>query len=437
MPPNPHAAREFAVEIVRRLRASGHEAVWAGGCVRDQLLGMQPKDYDVATSATPDEVRELFGRRRTLAIGASFGVIAVLGPRGAGQVEVATFRSDAGYSDGRHPDSVTFSTAEHDAQRRDFTINGLFFDPMTEDTIDYVGGVDDLRRGVVRAIGDPFARIAEDKLRMLRAVRFAATFDFALDADTLSAVQQQAHELVIVSAERIAAELRRMLTHRHRRRAVELLRVSGLLEIVLPEAERLYEFTQAGRGEDAWRRTLELLDALRDPTFSTSLAALLREICQPDDAVGEDVPNDGGRGCAETICNRLRLSNEEKEGAVWMLTQHEAIRRAHQSPWPVIQRLLIERRIEELLALCEALARVDGEFADGVDFCRGKLSLPAEQFDPPALISGDDLKQLGIPPGAIYRRVLDAVRDAQLEQNVATRDDALALARRIHHSLDS
>ena len=175
------AQREFALEIVEQLRAAGFEALWAGGCVRDQLLGLAPKDYDVATSATPDEIRDLFGRRRTLAIGASFGVITVLGPRAAGQIEVATFRTDAAYSDGRHPDSVTFTTAEHDAARRDFTINGLFFDPVAEAVVDYVNGRDDLERKTIRAIGDPAARIAEDKLRMLRAVRFAATFDFHIE----------------------------------------------------------------------------------------------------------------------------------------------------------------------------------------------------------------------------------------------------------------
>src|SRR5687768_15104483 len=191
---------EFALDVVRRLRAAGFEALFAGGCVRDQILGIPPKDYDVATSALPEQIQDVFGRRKTLAIGASFGVITVIGPKGAGQIDVATFRRDAAYSDGRHPDSVSFTTAEQDALRRDFTINGLFFDPVNSEVIDYVGGQEDLRRGVVRAIGDPRQRIAEDKLRMLRAVRFAARFDFAIDAATLTAIQQQARELVIVSA---------------------------------------------------------------------------------------------------------------------------------------------------------------------------------------------------------------------------------------------
>src|SRR6185436_14620848 len=197
-PPDPQLAREFAVEVVRRLRDSGHQALWAGGCVRDQLMGQTPKDYDVATDAVPDRIRETFGKRRTLPIGAAFGVITALGPRGAGQIDVATFRRDAAYSDGRHPDAVTFSDAEHDAQRRDFTINGLFYDPLIGQVTDFVGGQEDLNRRVIRAIGDPLARIAEDKLRMLRAVRFAARFNFLLEEQTLAAIRQQAHELIIV-----------------------------------------------------------------------------------------------------------------------------------------------------------------------------------------------------------------------------------------------
>ncbi|MGH7200793.1 MAG: CCA tRNA nucleotidyltransferase, partial [Planctomycetaceae bacterium] len=200
---------EFALEVVRRLREAGHQALWAGGCVRDLLLGREPQDYDVATDAVPETVRDLFGRRRTLAVGASFGVIIVRGPQS--EVEVATFRTDLGYSDGRRPDAVAFSTPQEDAQRRDFTINGMFYDPIAERIIDYVGGEEDLKRRIIRAIGRPEDRMAEDKLRMLRAVRFAARFDFAIDPATLTAIQQQARELVIVSAERIAAEMRHIL----------------------------------------------------------------------------------------------------------------------------------------------------------------------------------------------------------------------------------
>ena len=260
--PQPSAQRDFALEIVQQLRAAGFEALWAGGCVRDQLLGIEPKDYDVATSATPDEIRDLFGRRRTLAIGASFGVITVLGPRAAGQIEVATFRTDAAYSDGRHPDSVTFTTAENDAARRDFTINGLFFDPVAGEVVDYVGGRDDLERKIIRAIGDPAARIAEDKLRMLRAVRFAATFDFTIDPQTLAAIQHSAAEVTTVSPERIGMEIRRMLVDKSRVVALDLLRDTNLLTHVLPEVAQLEP--------PAWQDTSRVLAALQDPALCHS-----------------------------------------------------------------------------------------------------------------------------------------------------------------------
>jgi tRNA nucleotidyltransferase/poly(A) polymerase len=190
----PQEQRRFAVEVVRKLRNAGFEAFWAGGCVRDKLLGRTPKDYDVATNATPPQIRELFGRRRTLAIGAAFGVITVIGPKSAGMIEVATFREDAAYSDGRHPDHVTFSSAREDAARRDFTINGLFYDPLDDRVIDFVGGQEDLALRRIRAIGNPRERIAEDKLRLLRAVRFSATFDFALEEGTRAAIREMADQ---------------------------------------------------------------------------------------------------------------------------------------------------------------------------------------------------------------------------------------------------
>src|SRR5438876_3851021 len=309
---DPKQARDFAVDVVRRLRESGHQALWAGGCVRDQLMGQMPKDYDVATDALPDRIREVFGKRRTLPIGAAFGVITVLGPKGAGQIDVATFRRDAGYSDGRHPDAVSFSDAEHDAQRRDFTINGLFFDPLDDRVIDFVGGQDDLAQGVVRSIGDPLARIAEDKLRMLRAVRFAARFDFALEDQTLAAIKQQARELVIVSAERVAAELRMIFTNSNRARGLELLVETGLLEVVLPEIAPLLQ------SRDQWSRTIEVLRALHAPTFSMALAALLREV-QAFDAF---------RNVPQTVFERWKLSTDELVGVEKLLAHEPLIRSA-------------------------------------------------------------------------------------------------------------
>ena len=228
--------REFAVSVVRRLREAGHEALWAGGCVRDELLGLVPGDYDVATSARPEEVSGLF--RRTVAVGVSFGVVQVLGPRteaGPLSVEVATFRADAGYSDGRHPDAVVFSSAREDALRRDFTINGMFFDPLENQLIDYVGGQEDLNKKLLRAIGDPAVRFAEDKLRLLRAARIATRFDLTIEARTAAAIRSMAGQILVVSAERIADELRKLLVSPHRARGVNLLLELGLAAAILPE----------------------------------------------------------------------------------------------------------------------------------------------------------------------------------------------------------
>src|SRR3954469_11160504 len=265
----PHAnrQREFALEIAQKLRAAGFESLWAGGCVRDELLGLTPKDYDVATSATPDQIRDLFGHRRTLPIGAAFGVVTVLGPRAAGQIEVATFRTDAAYSDGRHPDSVSFTTAEHDAQRRDFTINGLFYDPIAKKVVDYVNGQEDLQRRTIRAIGDPRLRLSEDKLRMLRAVRFAAAFNFQIEPETLHAIQEMAPQITTVSPERVGAELRRMLLDPNRATALELVRQTNLLPHVLRALAKL--------SDEQFIETKRLLHALKHPSLATAFAALL------------------------------------------------------------------------------------------------------------------------------------------------------------------
>lgn len=415
------AARQFAIEVVARLREAGYQALWAGGCVRDQLLGIEPKDYDVATSAEPEQIRDLFGRRRTLAIGQSFGVITVLGPKEVGQLDVATFRRDMGYSDGRHPDSVSFTSAEEDAKRRDFTINGLFFDPLENRVLDYVGGQEDLRQGIVRAIGDPEQRIAEDKLRMLRAVRFAARFSFAIEEATLAAIQRHSGEMVVVSAERIAAEMRSILTHSSRVCGVSLLGAVHLLEIVLPESAML-----GLAGAAPWRRTVNILHRLQTPTFAMALAALVREIVLTDSGPQLSL--------ATTIVERWKLTNQETSRVLKLLAEESVILRAKAIPWPQLQRILIAPRIDELLGYAEAVAAVVDQTTEAVEHCRAKLALPADELNPPPLITGENLKKAGIRPGPAYKDILDAVRDAQLEKRLATKDEALALAKRLHES---
>lgn len=421
---DPEKQRAFAVDVVRQLREAGYEAYWAGGCVRDQLLGHRPKDYDVATAARPEQIQALFGHRKTVAVGAAFGVIAVIGPRGAGQIEAATFRRDATYSDGRHPDAVEYSTAEADAQRRDFTVNGMFFDPLEDRVIDYVGGQDDLARGILRAIGDARARFTEDKLRLLRAVRFAANLDFTLDSATREALEVMAPQVTVVSIERIAAELRAMLVHAGRVRSTILLRETGLLEAVLPEVavvdtavvETGDALTATGRkADEAWVRALEVLSTLHEPTFPLALAGLLHPFVDPSGV--------------DALARRWKLSNADRQRTVWLVEHHTALLGARHAPWSKLQRLLVSQGSAELVTLSEAIAQAAGQDGADIEHCRQRLALPADELDPPPLVTGDDLIRLGVPRGKQYPRLLDAVRDAQLDGQITTHEEAVALVR--------
>lgn len=401
--------RDFAAEVVERLKVAGYQALWAGGCVRDFLLGRVPKDYDVATDARPEEVRQLFGHRRTLAVGASFGVIVVRGPRGVENVEVATFRTEGPYLDGRRPESVAFATPEEDAKRRDFTINGMFFDPIEQKVLDYVGGEHDLGAGLIRAIGDPHDRMSEDKLRMLRAVRFAATLDFDLDQTTADAVREMASQLIVVSAERITQELSRMLTNEHRARGMRLIEDVGLRGIIFPELE------DAASVE--WERTLHMLQLLQNPSLELAMAVLWHSIPRQDNA-------------AEVACElgkRLRMSNQEIEHITWLLGHQRALDEASQMPLCQLKRLLAHPQIEDLLKLM----RVERLTTDGdlgpVIFCESYLrKTPMEEINPPPLASGADLIALGLKPGPQFKELLEAVRDAQLNGEIQTHADAMA-----------
>jgi hypothetical protein len=327
-------------------------------------------------------------------------------PGSRGQIEVATFRTDSAYSDGRHPDSVHFTTAENDAARRDFTINGLFFDPVAGEVVDYVGGRADLERKLVRAIGDPRLRLAEDKLRMLRAVRFAATFGFTIEPETLRAIQEMAPSVHTVSAERIGMEIRRMLVGPNRAVAMDLLRETRLLPEVLPEVAKLVP----GAAEE----TRRVLAELRSPTLPLALAALVWQYCDPQ------VPGHIGR--------RLRFTTREHERAAWLLAHIDVSRNALNAPWPQLQRVLVHDGAAELVALHEAIA---GPADAALIFCRDRLAWPADKLDPKPLLDGTDLIAHGLAPSPEFTRLLEAVRDAQLNGEVATTDEALGLVQRI------
>lgn len=404
---DPTAAREFAFEVVARLRRAGHEAFWAGGCVRDELLGRTPADYDVATSAKPEEVRNLFGRRRTLAVGAVFGVITVLGPRPAGQVEVATFRADAPYVDGRHPAGVTFCSAREDALRRDFTINGLFFDPLKSRVIDYVGGQQDLSEGVIRAIGVAAMRFEEDHLRILRAIRFSAGFGFPLEHDTRRAVEEMSHLVDLVSPERVAAELRTMFSKPGRGRAISLLIETGLIGPVF------HEFHQ--HNASFWNASSAIIDALDEPCLPLVLAIF----CQQDAAAGT------------RLADRLRLSNHERKLIDWLIAADAAITKAtsvgslSEQPWSTLQPWLGHASRFQLADLWRAVAATTGQGSEAAHWISSQVAKPLAELDPPELLSGHDLLALGVPAGPDIGTMLRKLRSLQLDDTISSREEAV------------
>jgi poly(A) polymerase len=402
--------RDFALDVVRKLQDAGFQALWAGGCVRDELLGLTPADYDVATNARPEQLRPLFRRRNE--IGASFGVVQVIGPRDdAGEwttVEVATFRSDVSYSDGRRPDAVVFSSPEEDAKRRDFTINGMFFDPVKKQLIDFVGGRADLEAKVLRAIGDPAARFTEDKLRILRGVRIAARFDLSVDPATLAAAKAMAREIRVVSPERIAEELRKLLAHPNRARGVQLLREFNLVEPILPEL-----VADDSRRWDEGARVVEQLPPAA--SFPLAFAALLHALDKPT---------------VEDIADRLRLSGAEKTRTAWLVEHQRSLDDAPTLPLSKLKTLLVQPGIEGLLALHRARALASGSSLAGVEFCEAILrGTPPDVLNPPPLLTGEDLIAMGLKPGPEFKRILDGVREAQLEGRVKTKEEAIELAR--------
>jgi poly(A) polymerase len=441
--------RDFAVRVVQRLRDAGYQALWAGGCVRDELLGLVPKDYDVATDACPEQVRRLF--RRTVAVGMSFGVVEVLGPyqkegpageAGPLKIQVATFRSDVSYSDGRHPDEVVFASPQEDAQRRDFTINGMFFDPLDNRLIDYVGGQADLQARVLRAIGDPVKRFTEDKLRMLRAVRMATRFQLAIDPATADAIRAMAAQIGVVSAERVAEEMRKLLVDPQRARGVNLWLDLGLIETVLPELLPMKGLPQGPPGaptSDLWDHVVRVLDLLGPaPSFPLAFAALLHDVGKPR-TVGRTPDRytfyyheHVGRRLATDICLRLKLSNDERERIEWLVEKHQFLCDVHAMRTSKLKVTLNHPGIHELLALHRADALASGRSTEHVDYCDKLLrEWTTIDLNPPPLLTGHDLTRLGLEPGPRFKRLLDAVREAQLEGTITTPKQALELVERL------
>jgi poly(A) polymerase len=444
--------KDFATSIVQTLRQQGLQAYLVGGCVRDLLLQREPKDYDVATNATPQQVMGIFPE--TYAVGAQFGVVLVPAPDSdvastgaevtskSDAVEVATFRSDIGYSDGRHPDEVRFSRdPQEDVARRDFTINGMLLDPVSGEVLDFVGGRSDLQAGIIRTIGDPEQRFAEDKLRMLRAVRFAARFEYTIETSTFAAMQKLAAQIEVVSRERIRDELTRMLTEGRARRAFLLLDASGLLDHILPDISAMKgvqqppEFHPEG---DVFVHTLLLLDNLPNPCALTlAWGALLHDVGKPPtfrvapDRIRFDGHVEVGVKMAEKICRDLRFSNDETEQILALVDNHMRFGHATRMKESTLKRFLRMPAFDEHLALHRADCLASHRNLGTYEFIQQKRAeIPAEKMRPVPLVTGDDLIAAGHLPGPRFREILTAVEDAQLEGRLPSRDAALEFVRR-------
>lgn len=402
--------RKFAREVVQKLVEAGHQALWAGGCVRDEILGLTPADYDVATSARPEEVRKLFPK--TISVGASFGVIEIIGPRLGGEkpimIQVATFRADTGYSDGRRPDSVRFCDAREDALRRDFTINGMFYDPIHGQLVDYVDGKSDLENKILRAIGNPTERFAEDRLRMLRAVRLTARFDLKMDTATNAAIKQHAKAIHAVSAERIADELHKICLHPSREHGIRLFVESGLSSEIIPElALNPHEF---------WKETFGIFRHLPpDSSFALSWAVLVRGLSLK---------------LVDQISERLKLSNLEHDLIHRLVENQESLAEPEELRLSVFKKILCQPWLDSLLAFMKAVRAYKGNSLSPVEYCLARISeWGISKINPQPFITGEDLKALGFLPGPQFKEILDHIRDEQLDERLQDRESALELAK--------
>ena len=427
--------RELANSICDTLRVHGYQALLVGGCVRDLLLAREPADYDVATDATPDQVMKLFPE--SVAVGAQFGVILI--PRDGLKVEVATFRSDVGYSDGRHPDRVVYSrTAQEDVQRRDFTINGLLMRHDNGEVLDFIGGQADLKAGIIRAIGEPGRRFAEDKLRMMRAVRFAARFGFGIEKATFEAIRTHAAEIKKVSAERLRDELTKLLTEGSARRGFELLDETGLLQQVLPEISAMKGIEQPPQFHpegDVWiltRMMLEGLPAGASPTLAWGV--LLHDVGKPPtfkpaSETGDRIRFDGhvdvGVRMAEEICRRLRFSNEDAEQILALVNNHMRFKDVESMRTSTLKRFVRLPKFDEHLALhCLDCLSSHRNLETYELVQRFLAETPPEQVRPGRLLTGDDLQAMGFRPGPLFAEILQGLEEAQLEGQIGTREGA-------------
>ena len=435
--------KDTAISVVRNLQESGYQAYFVGGCVRDMIFGREPADYDIATDATPDQVMQIFPE--TYAVGAKFGVVLVPAPsHNANEnevVEVATFRSDVGYSDGRHPDQVRYSKdPREDVERRDFTVNGLLLDPIKDEVLDFVGGRKDLNAGIIRAIGEPERRFAEDKLRMLRAVRFAARFGYAVEPLTFAAIQKLAPQIHQVSRERVRDELSKMLTEGQARGAFLMLDQTGLLREVLPEISAMKGVEQPPQFHpegDVFVHTLLLLDKLPQPCPPTlAWGALLHDVGKPatfrlaPDRIRFDGHVDVGLKMTQEISRRLRFSNDDAAQILALVGNHMRFAQAQQMKESTLKKFIRMPHFEEHLELHRMDCQASHGDLTSFNFVRERMiAMPAEVMRPAPLITGDDLIDAGYSPGPQFKEILAAIEDGQLEGRLRDRDAAIKFVR--------
>ncbi len=431
---------ETAREIAARLRKEGHIAYFAGGCVRDIVRSVTPKDFDIATDAKPETVQQLFPR--TYAVGAHFGVIIVL--ENDFQFEVATFRSDEAYIDGRHPSAVHFSSPEEDARRRDFAINGMFYDPVAEEVIDFVGGRADIDAKLVRAIGDPAQRFAEDRLRMLRAVRFATVLDYTIDKQTWDALVASATAINEISAERIRDELVRIFLSPNRTRGWDLLDSSGLMRAILPELDRMKGVLQPEQFHpegDVFEHTRLMLQFLPEKvSVPLVFAVLLHDVAKPVTATVDETGrirfsghDRAGAEMAEKIIRRLRFSGAEIEDTVEMVRQHMVFKDVPKMREAKLKRFMARPTFDEELELHRVDCEGSHRMLDNYEFLlRKREEFANEPIIPPPLVRGDDLIALGLKPGPQFGEILEEVETRQLEGNLRTREEALEWVKRTY-----
>ena len=425
-----------ALYIVRRLSDAGFRAVLAGGCVRDRILGIEPKDYDIATDARPEVVQKMFDH--TVAVGARFGVIAVILDHD--QIEVVTFRADAPYEDGRRPSAVRFGTIEEDAIRRDFTVGGMYYDPATDRVIDLVGGMWDLRAGIIRAIGNPYDRFDEDHLRILRAARFAARLNFTIEPATWAAMKRAAPTIIGVAAERIGEELVRLMTEGGAARGMDFLLESGLMQLLLPEVVEMAacgqqdNFHPEGDVYTHTRMAVAMLPAGCSETLA--FAILLHDIAKPRTRAvqGDKITfyghTDQGAVMAAEIMARLKRSRDRQERVAYLVRNHLRLCMAPRMRPSTLKRMLAEDGFDELMQVAFMDAMASSSHLGFWHFCRNAMqTMTAAEIRPPRLIGGDDLKAMGFAPGPRFKAILKDVEDQQLDGALATRDDALEYVR--------